>query len=965
MTISSLFHGPNAAYALELYDSYSRDPASVDAATRAIFERMPPPIPASTTGSPVSPAPTAFSSVATATSATEPAAAVAKIVAAARLARGIREYGHLAARVDPLGAAGPGDPMLNPATHGITDADLAGLPAAIVWPNAGPDTGSCLTAIERLRAIYSGSLGYDLDHVQNFEERRWLRDTIEAGVFAALLEAEERRGVLARLSEVEEFERFLHSTFQGQKRFSIEGNDALVPMLDELVALAANSGTHEVLIGMAHRGRLNVLAHLLGKPYSKIFSEFHAAPNKELVPSEGSSGINYGWTGDVKYHLGARKAVRDGELVQVILTLAHNPSHLEFVNPVVLGSTRAAQERRNRPGAPTREADRAISITIHGDAAFPGEGVVAESLNLSRLPGYTTGGTVHIILNNQIGFTTEPGDARSTLYASDLAKGFEIPIIHVNADDPEACLTAARIAHHYRERFHKDFLVDLVGYRRWGHNEGDEPAYTQPVLYAKIHQHPTVRARFAELLVREGVVTAAEVEQPRATARMRLERALRELDGMPRDMPVAPKVEPPFSGGATGLPLAALEELNDALLKRPAGFTGHPRLERQLGRRQEVFRAGGPVDWGHAEALAFASILTDGIPIRLSGQDAERGTFSHRHLVLHDVQTGGTFTPLQSLPQARASFAVYNSPLSEAAPLGFEYGYSIHAPTTLVVWEAQFGDFANAGQVIIDQFIAGARAKWQMEPSLVLLLPHGYEGQGPEHSSARLERYLQLAGEENLRIANCTTAAQYFHLLRQHVALLDAAPRPLIVMTPKSLLRHPYAASPVRDFTSGSFLPVLDDPRFNDERERRGVARIVLCSGKVGVDLLTDDRAAQARDVAIARVELLYPFPEAALRELFARYAGAKEIVWLQEEPLNMGAYRALAPEVERILPPRATLRYIGRPARAATAEGAAELHASEQARIVNLAFAARDQEESAMAGSRGRAREGQLQYAD
>lgn len=959
MTIGSLFHGPNAAYALDLYEQFQRDPASVDAATRALFAQLA--LPGGSTET--TPAPARADIDSTPVAAQTPD--IAKVVGAARLARSIREFGHLAAKIDPLGAPGPGDPMLDPATHRISDADLARLPATIVWQAAGPEAGSCLAAIERLRAIYSGSLGFDLDHVQDFDERRWLHEAIESGEFGASLDAGERRELLERLSEVEEFERFLHTTFQGQKRFSIEGNDAVVPMLDELVARAAESGAHEVLIGMAHRGRLNVLAHVLGKPYARIFSEFHAAPNKELVPSEGSTGINYGWTGDVKYHLGARKALRDGDLVQVILTLAHNPSHLEFVNPVVLGSTRAAQERRNRPGAPARDADRALCVTIHGDAAFPGEGVVAEALNLSRLRGYTTGGAIHIILNNQVGFTTEPGDARSTLYASDLAKGFEIPIVHVNADDPEACLAAVRLAHAYRDRFHKDFLIDLVGYRRWGHNEGDEPAYTQPVLYAKIAQHPTVRAKYADALVQQGVVATAEVDQPRARARAKLEQALHELGTLQPDAIVTPRPTPSFGSSATGVALSSLTELNDALLQRPDGFKVHPRLERQLTRRREVFRADGTVDWGHAEALAFATMLTDGTAIRLTGQDVERGTFSHRHSVLHDVETGALFSPLQALPQARASFAVYNSPLSEAAPLGFEYGYSIHAPRTLVIWEAQFGDFANAGQVIIDQFIAGARAKWQLEPSLVLLLPHGYEGQGPEHSSARLERYLQLAGEENLRIANCTSAAQYFHLLRQHAALLDEAPRPLVVMTPKSLLRHSFAMSPARDFTMGAFQPVLDDPRFHDASERTGVERLVLCSGKVAVDLLTSERASDTRDVAIARVELLYPLPAEALRDLFGRYPNVRDVAWVQEEPRNMGAYRAIAPDLERLLPPGATLRYIGRPPRAATAEGSADLHAVEQARIISEAFDVADVGGTTANGRRSVAREGQMQHAD
>ncbi|MDP9375902.1 MAG: 2-oxoglutarate dehydrogenase E1 component, partial [Chloroflexota bacterium] len=865
---------------------------------------------------------------------------VAKVVGAARLARGIREYGHLAARIDPLGGPRPGDPMLDPATHGITEADLAALPASIVWRAAGPEAGSALDAIGRLREIYSGSIGYDYDHVQDFEERAWLLNTTESGEFRAPLPPAERRDLLRRLTEVEEFERFLHTTFQGQKRFSIEGTDLLVPMLDELIHDAAACGTREVLIGMAHRGRLNVLAHILGKPYAAIFSEFHHAPNKELVPSEGSTGINLGYTGDVKYHLGARKTVREDNLVPVHLTLGHNPSHLEFVNPVAQGFTRAAQERRDAPGAPAQDVDQALAVTIHGDSAFPGEGVVAETLNLSRLEGYQTGGTVRIIVNNQVGFTTEPREARSTLYASDLAKGFEIPVVHVNADDAEACLAAVRQAHAYRDRFHKDFLIDLVGYRRWGHNEGDEPAFTQPRLYARIAGHPTARARYAERLVAEGVVTAEEAEALAREVRERLQRAYEETTGGVQADESPPLTDaPPLTAFATAVPADRLRELNELLLARPAGFTPHPRLERQLARRREALDREGGIDWALAETLAFASILADGTPIRLAGQDAERGTFSQRHLVLHDPETDAEYIPLQALPAARGSFAVYNSPLTEAAVLGFEYGYSVHAPEALVLWEAQFGDFANVGQVLIDQFIVAARAKWRQNPALVMLLPHGYEGQGPEHSSGRLERFLQLAAEDNLRIANCTTAAQYFHLLRLQAATLLDARRPLVLMTPKSPLRHPRAGSSLADLAEGRFQPILDDG--DGARRREAVERLVLCTGKVAVDLTTTAlaRPEQVEWVAVARVEQLYPFPAEELQRVLAGYPNLGEVVWLQEEPANMGAWTYIAPRLAALLPEGVPLRYLGRPERASTAEGSADDHAREQARIVEAAF--------------------------
>ncbi|HEY7848472.1 MAG TPA: 2-oxoglutarate dehydrogenase E1 component, partial [Ktedonobacterales bacterium] len=577
-------------------------------------------------------------------------------------------------------------------------------------------------------------------------------------------------------------------------------------------------------------------------------------------PSAGSAGINYGWTGDVKYHLGARTTVRESELAQVALTLAHNPSHLEFVNPVVEGFTRAAQDRRNERGTPAQNVDKALCVTIHGDAAFPGEGVVAETINLSRLPGYQTGGTIHIIANNQIGFTTSAEQGRSTLYASDLAKGFEIPIILVNADDPEACLSAVALAHAYRQRYHKDFLIDLVGYRRWGHNEGDEPTFTQPLLYASIAEHATVRARYAERLEAEGVVAPVDAETMQHAAQERLKQAYEELQaGHVPEEQADLEVSPPLASVATAESAATLRDYNEALLARPPGFTPNAKLERLLARRREALEKPGGIDWGFAETLAFAATLADGTPIRLAGQDSERGTFSQRHDALHDARTGGVYIPLQALPQARASFAVYNSPLSEAAALGFEYGYSVHAPNTLVLWEAQFGDFANAGQVLIDQFIAAARAKWRQLPGLVLLLPHGYEGQGPEHSSGRLERYLQLAAEDNLRVVNCTTAAQYFHLLRAQAKLLATAPRPLIVMTPKSLLRHPRAGSSLSDLTEGRFEPVLADEQAAPE----AVRRLILCSGKVVVELAAAlaARSAPPDWIAVARVEQLYPYP--------------------------------------------------------------------------------------------------------
>jgi 2-oxoglutarate dehydrogenase E1 component len=932
MSAWEAFLGANAGYALELYDRFQQDPASVDADTRAFFERAGPPDGLFAVAGPDVAAPIST-------------AGAARIVAAARLARGIREYGHLAASIDPLGVAPPGDPMLDPATHGLRAGDLEALPASIVWPEAAPHFAHAGDAMRHLRAIYCGALGYDFDHVQDFAERAWLREVVEHGTFSQPPGQEQQRDLLRRLSAVEAFERFLHATFQGQKRFSIEGSDMLVPMLDQLIGDATEAGAREVLMGMAHRGRLNVLAHVLGKPYAAIFTEFHTAPNKDLVPSEGSMGINYGWTGDVKYHLGRETTVQEddpaGRTVQVRLTLANNPSHLEFVNPVVEGFTRGAQDRRGVRGEPPQDVAVALAVTIHGDAAFPGEGVVAETLNLSRLAGYQTGGTIHLIVNNQLGFTTDARQSRSTLYAGDLAKGFEIPIIHVNADDPEACLAAMRLAHAYRRRFHKDVLIDLVGYRRWGHNEGDEPSFTQPVMYAVIAKHPTVRALYAERLRQMQVLSegeaAAQLEEAQTSLRAAYEEAARG-DGHEEAAPLTEAQT--LAAVATAVPAQELRALNEALLARPDGFAPAPRLDRLLARRRDALDTPGGIDWAHAEALAFASLLADGIPIRLSGQDTERGTFSQRHAVLHDATTGAPYVPLQALPQARVSFAVYNSPLSEAAALGFEYGYSVHAPDALVLWEAQFGDFANAGQVLIDQFIVAARAKWRQLPSLVLLLPHGYEGQGPEHSSGRLERYLQLAAEDNVCVANCTCAAQYFHLLRAQAMLLGEHARPLVLMTPKSLLRHPRAAASLSDLTEGRFQPVLTDGEADSDRPE--VERLILCSGKVAVELEAEVRSAGAHAewVASARVELLYPFPRRELADTVVRYPHLREVVWLQEEPRNMGAWSYMAPRLTPLLPVGCALTYVGRPERAASAEGSATAHSVEQARLLQAALA-------------------------
>jgi 2-oxoglutarate dehydrogenase E1 component len=947
MSDLSAFYGPNAGYVLDLYERYRQDPTAVDPETRATFDRIDPAeIEALVAARPRPRGATVSTPVAT-TAPTGPIFDVSAVVGAAALAQSIRDYGHLDVQLDPLGTPPHGAPELHPMFYGITDEQLATLPAeAVPWP-VSPESTNAKQAIDGLRRVYSGGIGYDFDQVQIAEERAWLREAAESGAYTANLSPERKKKLLKRLTDVEGFERFLHQTYLGQKRFSIEGTDALVPMLDTIIRDAAAGGVREVVLGMAHRGRLNVMAHILGKPYKAIIAAFEGSKARGDVTPPDSASDN-GVTGDVKYHLGAKLAKdADGATVEIPVVLAPNPSHLEFVNPVVEGMARASQDQRSQPGPPPQDRNRSLAILLHGDAAFPGQGIVAETLNLSGLPGYSTGGTIHLIVNNQVGFTTDIRDSRSTLYAGDLAKGFEIPVVHVNADDPLSCLSAARLATAYRQRFGKDFLIDLVGYRRWGHNEGDEPAFTQPQMYARVTRHPTARQIFADQLVAEGVVTADEaaamlqgvLDTLAATRKQVTEAgsATANIDENGRhDLPPAPTID-------TSVPEADLRAYDAAIHAVPEGMQLSSKLLRQWERRAAVLQqedGQGKIDWAHAESLAFASILADGTPIRLTGQDTERGTFSQRHLVLHDGTTGGRWAPLQSLPQAKASFAVYNSPLSEAAAVGFEYGYTVHAPEALVLWEAQFGDFANGAQVIIDQFLAAARAKWQQEPALALLLPHGYEGQGPEHSSARLERFLQLFAAGNLLVANPTTSAQYFHLLRRQAKALASERRPLVVMTPKSLLRNPLASSTLDQLSQGAFQPVLDDPRRAEHAD--AVTRLVLCSGKLGVDLDSSQSRDEAENAAVARIELLAPFPAEALTSVLDRYANLEEVVWAQEEPRNMGAWSYIEPRLRELLESRERplpVGYVGRPERASPAEGSPDRHATEQARIVSAAL--------------------------
>ncbi|MCS6801673.1 MAG: 2-oxoglutarate dehydrogenase E1 component [Chloroflexota bacterium] len=844
------------------------------------------------------------------------------------LAEAIRQRGHALVPLDPFGQSPVEDPGLDLAQFGISEEELRHLPAAIVRGPLVEGSPNAAAAIAALREVYCTRIGYEFAHLVSAEERQWLANAIESREYAPGLNDDEARLLLERLTRVEAFERILHRAFVGQKRFSGEGLDILIPMIDDVVRFAERDGIQHVVLGMAHRGRLATRTFVTGVPFAVTFHAFAEAARGSGAASDDP--------GDVKYHLGAigrRSADAGGPLVH----LRPNPSHLEFVNPVAEGYTRALQDDRSRGGAPRHDPHRALTILIHGDAAFPGQGVVAETLNLARLEGYTTGGTIHLIANNQVGFTTDPVEGRSTLYASDLAKGFDVPVFHVNADDVEACAAALRLAYAFRQRFHRDVVIDVVGYRRWGHNEGDEPAYTQPLLYAKIAQHPTVRELWARRLEERGVIRPGEADQLLAQIDAEL-RAAAE-GGAPSGPAVAERPRASQTNVDTAVPLETLRALNAELLRRPEGFTPVAKLDQQLQRARAVLEPGKLIDWGHAEALAFASILADGTPIRLAGEDSERGTFSHRHLVLHDRLTGAKFSPLHLLPQARASFAVYNSPLSETGALGFEYGYSVGAPEALVLWEAQYGDFANVAQPIIDQFIVSSWAKWRERSAIVLLLPHGYEGQGPEHSSARIERFLQLFAEDNIRVVIPSTADQYFHVLRRQAAFIRRGEaRPLILFSPKSLLRNPAAAATLERLTSGSFLPVIDDP---DAAARRAeVRRLILASGKVAIELLTNPARPKHPNVAIVRLEEIAPFPTGHLARLLAEYPNVHEVVWLQEEPRNMGAYSFVFPRLWTLLPAGVRLRYIGRREKASPAEGSTLRHAAEQARIIAAAFA-------------------------
>ncbi len=839
-----------------------------------------------------------------------------------------RRHGHLAATLDPLGAQPVGDPSLEPQTYGLTPALQSAIPAGVLRVKVPGKT--LADVLPRLRETYSSTIAYEIEHISNANQRVWLRDYIESGRNRIKHTPQRQIDFLERLTQVEAFDRFVRKTFLGQKTFSGEGLDVMVPMLEEMLDMLADDGVAEAVLGMAHRGRLNVIAHVVNTPYEEVMTEFEAAQYRGNLGDDDVMG-------DVKYHHGATGRFTTSKGKTIAVTLAHNPSHLEAVDPVVEGSARALQTGHAQ-GTPVLDHERAVPILIHGDAAFTGQGIVSEVFNLQSLAGYEVGGTIHLIANNQIGFTTDPADARSTRYASDLAKGFDVPIVHVNADDVDACIAAVHLVIDFRRAFGRDVLIDLIGYRRFGHNEQDEPAYTQPQTAERIKNHPTVRELFANKLVNEGVLSAERAQTMAEEATERLQRVRRAVKGALASHIHGRKISGSNTFDGTVLTPVTREQFvtwSEALTTVPAGFALNRKLKGQFDRRNAALVEKGLVDWGTAEALAFASLLTSGTPIRLTGQDTERGTFSHRHAVFHDTATQKVWIPLQHVAQEQASFEIRNSPLSEYACMGFEYGYSTQKPEALVLWEAQYGDFFNGAEIVVDQFIAAGQAKWGQSSRLTLLLPHGYEGGGPEHSSARVERFLQLVAEGNLRVASPSIAGNYYHLLRMQARSPLAVP--LAIMTPKSLLRAESAAGTLDDMANGVFAPVIDDPR---PLERENVERLILCSGKVYHDLAAHAAYAALRRTAIARIELLAPLPVAEINRLIAGYPRLKKIVWVQEEPKNMGARAFVRRRLLEGKRDGFDIEYVGRGYRASPSEGYAGQHAVEQERILSSALA-------------------------
>lgn len=921
---SSYLSGGNAAYLEEIYDQYLANPSSVDKEWRDYFQSLP------AVGN------NAIKDVSHEAileqlreSAHLPKVAAMAIPFAAEQERvdnlidAYRSYGHIAAQLDPLGLSQASDPRLELSHYALGTSDMSKTFATRgVLPKA---EASLQEIVDRLKSIYCGTLAFETSFIENSEEQQWLQDYIEVKLPQVEFDALHSKKILKRLLAAEDLEKYLDVKYVGQKRFSLEGGESMIPMLDELNEKAAMVNTHEVIIGMAHRARLNVLLNIMGKTSKELFQEFEGAKD-------------YGMTsGDVKYHMGYSSDIQTSS-GPIHLSLGFNPSHLEFISPVVMGSVRARQDRES-----DKEHNYALTVMIHGDSAFTGQGVVMETLNMSKVRAYDVGGSVHLIFNNQVGFTTsDPLDLRSARYCSGPAKMIEAPIIHVNGDDPEAAIKAMQLAMDYRHRFKKDVVVDLVCYRLHGHNESDEPSATQPLMYKVIRARKSVPELYAQKLIQAGIVTEAEVAEWNKNYVDLLDQGARVTEILPEGITDKNAAlwnsfmnQDLFMPCNTAISLTQLDQLTERLTQLPPSF----ELQRQVGQvmavRKKMWAGELPLDWGAAETMAYASILEEGHLVRFTGEDSRRGTFSHRHAALFDQKTGEAYLPLAHLSDKQAAIEIYDSSLSETSVLAFEYGYSTTDPQALVIWEAQFGDFANGAQVIIDQFISSAWQKWQRLSGLVMMLPHGYEGMGPEHSSARLERYLQLAAQDNMQICIPTTPSQIFHLLRRQV--MRPVRVPLIIMTPKSLLRHKLAVSPREALTKGEFQLVI--PEIDTDIDANKVRRVVVCSGKVYYDLLAKRRENKQTDVAIIRIEQLYPFPYEAFKAELQKYAQAKEVVWCQEEPMNQGAWYIGRHRLVECMRSDQTLIYAGREAMAATAPGYPALHNKQQNALVDAAL--------------------------
>ncbi len=929
----SYLNSSNAIYIDELFGQYCQDPESIDSSWRFFFDGLELGGELDPDGLSRSDGPSISASSSSAGSSAD-FKTEAKVV---DLIVAYRQVGRLLAQVNPLRAAPISSPLLDLARFGLSDGDLTKKFSA--GHLLGLGAVSLQEIIARLKTVYCRSIGVEFAYIQDQAEREWLQSQMEASGNQANLDSATRRHILRRLTESETFERFLHTRYVAQKRFSVEGAEALIPALDAMVEKGADLGVNEFVVGMAHRGRLNVLTHVFGKKPEMIFTEFEGAYRADTSLGEG----------DVKYHMGFSTDLTTRQGKKVHLSLASNPSHLEFVNPVIQGVVRAKQFQLK-----DEKRSRVIPIAIHGDAAFAGQGVCYETLNLSQLRGYRVGGTLHIVINNQVGFTTSPVDSRSTTYSTDVAKILEVPIFHVNGDDPEALWYVAQLCVEYRQKFMKDAVIDLICYRKHGHNESDEPSFTQPLLYKAIKSHSSTRELYSKQLMEAKIVAVEEAQAWIDQVTQSLTEAQTRTRAEPPQPHVSvfegqwggmrrPEIADLFKTLYTAVDAKSLKSLAARLNAIPAGFRIHPKLNRFFEGRLKAVEEGHGIDWGNGEALAYASLLMEGHPIRLSGQDAERGTFTHRHSVLYDFETGESYTPLNHVGENQALFEVYNSHLSETAVLGFEYGYSLCEPRALTLWEAQFGDFANGAQVMIDQFIATSESKWQRMTGLTLLLPHGYEGQGPEHSSARLERFLQLCGKNNMAVANLTTPAQFFHVLRRQ--LKRDFRKPLVIMSPKSMLRHPLAISSLKDFTDTQFQEVLDDPSFSSTDDTKKVKRVLLCSGKVYYDLVTERAHQKDSETAVIRVEQMYPWPADRLAKILSRYPQSASLAWVQEEPRNMGAWSFVynfwsggLEEFKEKVGGRA-IQYVGRDVGASPAVGSHKVHEKEQITLIQKAL--------------------------